>query len=180
LSPYTRALLGYRPEERLAREAGVFGSVIDPDREANWEEHFRSLDESPDSLVAEILLKATPRSGGIVWLLCRDRAIQRGPDGRVSEILSMAMDVTLLMQTRNRIIESRNQAEAASRAKDEFMTLISHELHTPLNAVFGGVQLLQQEPMNESQQEASGFIREGALALQKLFSDLLEYSQSQA
>lgn len=179
-SPYVKEVLGYIPEELLEMGPAVFATVLDPGSEANLTAHFGSLDEGPDSLIAEILLKARRRNGTRCWLLCRDRALQRSSDGKVATVLSMGTDVTLLMETRRRIIESRNQAQAASRAKDEFMTLISHELHTPLNAVFGGLQLLQQEEMTAAQRDCCSFIQEGADSLQKLFSNLLEYSQAQS
>ena len=179
-SPYVEEVLGYTPDELLQMGPEAFTTVLDPGSEANLTAHFGSLDEGPDTLIAEILLKARRRNGTRCWLLCRDRALQRSADGKVATVLSMGTDVTLLMETRRRIIESRNQAQAASRAKDEFMTLISHELHTPLNAVFGGLQLLQQEEMTAVQRDCCSFIQEGADSLQKLFGNLLEYSQAQS
>lgn len=179
-SPYVSEILGYTPEELRNLGNDAFGKVLDPDGKANWEAHFQSLDEGSDDLIVEILLQARHKNGDLRWLLCRDRVHQRGNDGLTTEILSMATDVTLLMESRQKIIESRNRAEAASRAKDEFMALISHELHTPLNAVFGGAQLLRQEPMTESQADCCEFILEGAENLKRLFSDLLEYSQAQS
>ncbi len=180
LSPYVYEVLGYSPEELIARGKEIFGTILDPDSEANWQEHFRCLDEGPDSMISELLVKARHRDGRRCWLLFRDRALHRSESGKVREVLSMSMDMTLLMESRRRILESRDAAEAASRAKDAFMALISHELHTPLNAVFGGVQLMQMEDLTPSQQDSCGFILEGAQALQKLFSNLLEYSQAQA
>lgn len=178
-SPYVSTVLGYTPEELTTAGSDVFESILDPEGKANWAAHLESLDEGADDHIVEILLQAKHKCGDRKWLLCRDRVYLRGPDGRAAEILSMAMDVTLLMETRRKIIESRNQAEAASRAKDEFMALISHELHTPLNAVFGGAQLLQHEAMTQDQAECRAIILEGAENLKALFADLLEYSQAQ-
>lgn len=180
VSPYAEVVLGYSPRELLELGAAIFGKVIDPQSKAPWTAHFESLDEQPDERIAEVLLEATHRDGRRRWLLSRDRVFRRGPEGRADQVLCMAMDVTLLMETRQKIVRSRNEAQAANRAKDEFLALISHELNTPLNAVFGGAQLLLSEAVNEEQQEFCEIILEGARGLKVLFHDLLELTQTQA
>ena len=66
----------------------------------------------------------------------------RGGDGRVESIAVIAFDVTNLEK-------ARRTAEAASRAKDEFLANLSHELRTPLNAVLGWTSMLLDGAVSE-------------------------------
>jgi PAS domain S-box-containing protein len=73
---------------------------------------------------------------------------------------------------------SREQAEAASRSKDEFITLISHELRAPLNAMLGWARLLKEGTDDPAMQEhAVEIIERSARIQQKLIEDLLDTSR---
>lgn len=73
---------------------------------------------------------------------------------------------------------SREQAEAASRSKDEFITLISHELRAPLNAMLGWARLLKEGTADPAMQEhAVDIIERSARTQQKLIEDLLDTSR---
>ena len=60
---------------------------------------------------------------------------ERGPDGAVVGLVAVHTDITLRKQTEIEIARARDQALAASRAKDDFLAALSHELRTPLNPV---------------------------------------------
>ena len=72
---------------------------------------------------------------------------------------------------------ARREAEAASRAKDEFLTTISHELRTPLTPIIGWVHMIRSEilPSKETKHGLS-VIEKNSHAMKRLINDLLDMS----
>jgi PAS domain S-box-containing protein len=74
-------------------------------------------------------------------------------------------------------------AEAASRAKTEFLSRISHELRTPLNAVLGFAQLLQadpRDPPSEGQRARLALILDSGRHLLQMIGDLLDLTRAES
>jgi len=79
--------------------------------------------------------------------------------------------------------EARLEAEAASRAKSEFLAIMSHELRTPLNAVLGYSELMElgiSGPVTEQMREQIGRIRMSAIHLLGLVNDILDLAKVEA
>ncbi|RYY04528.1 MAG: response regulator [Gammaproteobacteria bacterium] len=76
---------------------------------------------------------------------------------------------------------AKEQAEAANQAKSRYLTGISHELRSPLNAVLGYAQLLEKDPgMPAHRKEALGVIRRSSEHLADLIEGLLDISKIEA
>jgi signal transduction histidine kinase/ActR/RegA family two-component response regulator len=74
--------------------------------------------------------------------------------------------------------ESESQAQAANRAKDEFLATLSHELRTPLNVVLGWVSMLRLGSVREDRRvEALEIIERNARQQAELIDDLLDVSR---
>lgn len=71
---------------------------------------------------------------------------------------------------------AREIVEEASRAKTEFLSNISHELRTPMNAILGFSRLLRQESLPAAQAEKLGFIHNAATALEGILENMLDLS----
>ncbi len=79
--------------------------------------------------------------------------------------------------------EARLEAEAASKAKSEFLAIMSHELRTPLNAVLGYAELLEMGisgPINDKMRAQIGRIRVSATHLLSLVNDILDLAKVEA
>ena len=75
---------------------------------------------------------------------------------------------------------ARDAAEAASRAKDDFLAMMSHEIRTPMNGVLGLVEVFENTPLNPDQSQMLGMIQDSASALLQILDDLLDYSKIEA
>lgn len=82
-----------------------------------------------------------------------------------------------LESTRRALVRAGEQAEAAERAKNEFMANVSHEVRTPMNAILGFAQLLMKEPLQASQLEKLRIIHEAGWSLLSLIDGVLEFSK---
>jgi signal transduction histidine kinase/AmiR/NasT family two-component response regulator len=75
---------------------------------------------------------------------------------------------------------ARDAAEAANRAKSEFLATMSHEIRTPLNGVLGVASALGRTQLNARQREMVRLIEDSAGTLQVLLSDVLDLARVEA
>jgi PAS domain S-box-containing protein len=90
------------------------------------------------------------------------------PRRRIEHDLRRAMEAAEL---------AREEAEAANRAKSEFLSRMSHELRTPLNAVLGFAQLLEMDPLTPTQHANVRRILRGGRHLLDLINEVLDIAR---
>ncbi len=72
---------------------------------------------------------------------------------------------------------ARREADAANKAKSDFLAIISHEIRTPMNGIMGVVDLIRQSPLNEKQHEYVEVIKNSGDTMLTLLNDILDYSK---
>ncbi len=74
------------------------------------------------------------------------------------------------------LVLAKGRAEAADRAKSEFLAVISHEIRTPLQSVLGYSDLLRSTPLNEKQHSCVDTIQTEGKILLRIVQDILDFS----
>jgi len=109
--------------------------------------------------------------------------VRRRPNGVILEIRSDSMPDGSLIQTYTDITElarAKEAAEAAARAKANFLAVMSHEIRTPLNGVLGAAQAMRHTSLSEAQERYVGAIASCGEALLALIDDILDLSRLEA
>lgn len=101
----------------------------------------------------------------------------REPDGAITGVTGIAVDVTAAKQAREHLRRAKEEAERANNAKSEFLSRMSHELRTPLNAVLGFTQLLEIGVTSPQDVESVEQILKAGRHLLALIDEVLDISR---
>ncbi len=108
-------------------------------------------------------------------------------DGKVAGAVVIFGDVSPQRATQSRLQElneqleaARDKAEAASRAKGEFVANMSHEIRTPMSAIMGLARLLDDSPLADRERDYVAKIKLSAQSLLGILNDILDFSRIEA
>jgi two-component system, sensor histidine kinase and response regulator len=85
-----------------------------------------------------------------------------------------------IVERTDELLQARDAAEQANRAKSAFLAAMSHEIRTPMNGVVGMIDVLEQSSLKGSQGEIVKTVRESAYALLNIVDDVLDFSKIEA
>lgn len=120
----------------------------------------------------ELSLRRT--DGTTIWVKLSETLV---PDDVEDLIAGSLEDVSARKQAEQALVEARDTAVEASRAKSAFFANLSHEIRTPMNSVLGSADLLLDTTLDAEQREYAEVIQSSGRALLTLINDVLDFSK---
>ncbi|MBN9525699.1 MAG: PAS domain S-box protein [Alphaproteobacteria bacterium] len=152
--------------------------LIHPDDRERMTRYFSLLARGLGERVAEEC--RFPRRDGVVgWAQITASPLRDG-DGRVAGVVAVALDVTERKGNEEALLTARDAAQAAMRAKSEFLAVMSHEIRTPMNGVLGMARLLMRSDLDEAQRDQVRTILDSGTALLGILNRILDFSKLEA
>ena len=121
---------------------------------------------------------------GVARTLLSTKSALRDENRKVVNVVTVSQDITFRKWAEVELRDSKNAAEAANRAKTEFLANVSHELRTPLNAILGFSEGMEQDLLGKASvagyREYAGHISESARHLVAIIDDVLDIASIEA
>lgn len=114
---------------------------------------------------------------GLRWLRARTRA--RPLQGELC-VYGLITDVTGERERELELQRARDEAEAASRARSDFVAAVSHEMRTPMNGILGMTELLLGTGLDTRQRRFAQAVLRSGESLLEIVNGVLDFSQAQA
>lgn len=179
MNQYMATLLGRKPED-------VIGIAIDEVLGAERGERERIAN-------AEVFRGAGTLAGyeeeiadgsGVTRTFLSTKSPLRDEDRQVVNVVTVSQDITFRKWVEVELRDAKNAAEAANRAKTEFLANISHELRTPLNAIIGFSEGIEGDHFGKAglgrYREYAGHISQSARHLMAIINDVLDIASMEA
>ena len=168
-------------KDRFQPTVDGFVALVHPDDRAGVRRRMKTTLE--ESLPYEVSFRAVKPDGEVIWLFANARLIRTG--GRPARLIGATLDITemkraeeTLRQNEERLRAARDEAEAASHAKDQFLAALSHELRNPLNPVLlTAGDMLMQARVSGEERDAWELVRKNVALEAALIDDLLDLTR---
>jgi PAS domain S-box-containing protein len=169
------AMLGYDPE-KMPATLDTWQSLLHPDDVPGFDSRTQALRQgTPATVSSESRIRSS--TGDWRWIYTRAKCVSFDPGRRRARVIGTVQDVTSRVEFEHQLRRAKSEADAASRAKSEFLASMSHEIRTPLNGIIGMTSLMMDTELAASQRDYVETIRSSSDALLEIVNEILDFSK---
>ncbi|MDY0051602.1 MAG: CHASE domain-containing protein [Aliarcobacter sp.] len=175
VSKSVEKLLGYNISEFTSNTIKYISCIFKDDVAIVKQEVAEAIKENKDFFIHKPYRVFT-KDKKIKWVI--DYTVtQKDKNGKVIYFIGYIIDITEQKELEYNLIQAKQKAENASKAKTEFLANMSHEIRTPLNGIIGLTNLILETPLNDMQKSYLSKSITSSKALLHVINDILDYSK---
>jgi len=174
-NPTAEKIFGYPANDVIGNNV----SMLLPDQEQNEHENYtaKSRLHAPRIINQDRELQGQRKDRSLFPLELNVAPMELEGQRRFVGVLR---DITERKNNESRLQKATDEANAASRAKSDFLATMSHEIRTPMNAILGILGLLKDTPLDEQQKQLVQVGRGSGELLLTIINDILDFSKMEA